>query len=118
MVHEPEKDFEPAVRDWFAEAYGEDAVDTQVYQSEPRWYCDIVVDVGFAKLFIEVENDDRAIRPGMAQAMGYAADDPVRGVPMVVTPKDHLDKERLRRLRSNGIILVREFDESEGEWVS
>lgn len=115
--HKPETDIEPLVADWFREQYGDDAVETQGYQSDPRWFCDIVVDTGWARLFVEVENDADAVRPGTAQAQGYAGDDPVRGVPMVVTPKDHIDPVRAERLRRGGNCLIREFDGEAGEWV-
>lgn len=116
MTHEPESDFEHRVADWFRDAYGPRAVDTQVWLPGPRWYCDIVVDAGWCALYIEVENDEDSVRPGSAQAMGYAATDPVRGVPVVVTPKGHLDSERARLIRTSGVLL-REFDGAEGGWV-
>lgn len=117
MTHIYESEFGKSVVEWFESYYGEDAVETQVYQSEPRWFCDIVVDVTFGTLYIEVESRASEVRPGVSQTLGYAADDIERGVPMVVTPKGHVDEERLRRLRMNSTVLIREFDEDSEEWV-
>lgn len=117
MTHKYETEFEKDVVEWFEHYYGEDRVESQVYQSEPRWYCDVVVDVDFATLYIELESRASEVRPGISQALGYAADDLEEGVPMVVTPKGHVDKERLRRLRMNTTALIREFDGESSEWV-
>lgn len=117
MTHEPERDFQPAVADWFRDRYGTDAVETGAHIDDPDWYCDIVVDVGFAVLYIEVENDADAVRPGLAQALGYAADDEVAGVPMVVTPVDHIDDTRADYLRRSSHALIREFDVDAGVFV-
>lgn len=111
MTHVFEHEIEPRVAEWFEQEYGETCVETQVYQPETQWYCDIVVDVGFGRLYIEVENDSGSVRSGIAQALGYAAQDSVAGIPMVVTPVGHLDRTRVDRLRQNTGCLVREFDE-------
>lgn len=116
MTDQPETDIEPAVADWFRERY-EDGAETQVWQPEPRWYCDIVVEVGFARLYIEVENDADSVRPGMGQAIAYAGQDPIAGIPMVVTPKDHLDEARAERLRCWSPAIIREFDTEEMEFA-
>lgn len=117
MTHKYESEFEKNVIEWFVGEYGEENVERQAYQSEPRWYCDVVVDVDFAKLYIELESRASEVRPGMAQALGYAADDLERGVPMVVTPKGHVDEERLKRLRRSGTVAIREFDGESLEWA-
>jgi len=117
VTHEPETAIEDAVLAWFVGHFGVENVDQQVYLSEPRWYCDIVVEVGFGRLYIEVENDADSVRPGIAQALGYAGTDRA-GVPMVITPKDHLDPVRLEILQRQTTVLVREFDIEAMEFVS
>lgn len=116
MTHEYEVTFADAVEEWFRQKYGRDAVETGVYQPEPYWFVDIVVDTGYATLFIEVENDAGSVRNGIAQALGYAAADPVKGVPMVVTPVGHVDSADVRRLRRETHVLVREFDMDSNDW--
>lgn len=117
MTHITETTFGHAVVHWFEDTFGPDAVQTQVYQPEPYWFVDLVVDVGFARLFVELENDARSVRSGVAQALGYAGADIRFGVPMVVTPKGHLDGEKIRRLRQSSTVLIREFDEQTNTWV-
>lgn len=117
MTHEPESGIEPLVADWFRERHGERRVETQAYQPGPRWYCDIVVQLDWATLFVEIENDADSVRDGVAQAIGYAGSDRIGGVPMVVTPVGHLDDARADRLRRNSSVLIREFDGEEGRFV-
>lgn len=117
MTHEPETDFAESVAYWFETVYGTENVQREVYQPEPRWFVDIVVDVGFATLFIEVENDAKSVRPGIAQALGYAAADQVAGVPVVVTPAGHLTDAKIERLRRSTTVPVREFDAERLEFV-
>lgn len=116
MTHKPESDVEPAVAEWFEERHGADAVERQVYLEEPRWYCDIVVDLGAVVLYIEVENDAASVRDGLAQALGYAATDDA-GLGMVVTPADHADETRVELLRRTTSAVIREFDTERGEFV-
>lgn len=116
-THRPEKPFEDDVAHWFACRYGEENVDTQVWQPEPRWYCDIVVTTGFATLYIECESRASEVRHGIAQALGYAADDPVAGIPMVITPKGHLNEKKVSRLRQSTTVAIREFDAEAGTFV-
>lgn len=117
MTHKPESGIEPLIADWFRERYGGEAVDTQAYQSEPRWFPDIIVSLGWGTLFIEVENDADAVRDGVSQALGYAGADEVGGIPMVVTPAGHLDGARVQRLRNKSNCLIREFDDEAEEFV-
>lgn len=113
MTHEPEAEIEPLVADWFRDRYGEGNVEQQAYLSGVVWFCDIVVDVGFARLYVEVESRASEVRPGIAQAAAYAGTDPI-GVPLVVTPKDHIDPERREAYRRGTSVLIREFnDETE-----
>lgn len=115
-MHVSEEAVEPAVADWFRDHYGADAVETQVYQPEPYWFVDLVVDVSFATLFIEVENDADSVRRGVAQAAGYAGAD-IDGVPVVITPKGHVDPDRLERLQRGSNVLICEFDLEHEEFV-
>lgn len=117
MTHEPETDIEDAVLAWFVGTFGVENVDQQVYLPEPRWFCDIVVEVGFGRLYIEVENDANSVRPGIGQALAYAGTDPA-GIPLVITPKDHLDPDRREILQQRMGVLVREFDTEAMEFVS
>lgn len=117
MTHSDEKPFEIALADWFAERYGEGSVKTQVYQPEPRWYCDIIVDTGYATLFVECESRAGEVRHGIAQALGYAAADRRKGVPMVVTPAGHLTDAKVQRLQQSTTVVVREFDAELMEFV-
>lgn len=110
MTHESEAEFADAVAEWFETAYGRQNVEREVWLPRVRWYCDIVVAADPATLFVEVENDADSIRSGIAQALGYAATEPITGVPVLVTPKGHLDTERVRRLREATPVIVREFD--------
>lgn len=116
MTHFPEDSFERTVADWFRNQYGEHCVETQQYQADPYWFVDIVVNTGWCQLYVEIENDARAVRHGVAQSEGYAGAD-VHGIPMVVTPKGHLDPVRAERLRRGGAALIREFDAEAGEFV-
>lgn len=117
MPHTPEDSFEDAVAAWFIERYGEKRVARQVYQPDPRWYVDLVVEVEYATLFLEVESRASEIRPGVAQALGYAAADPVGGVPMVITPPGHLSERKVDRLSRSTTVVIQEFDEEAGEFV-
>lgn len=117
MTHSDEKPIEDVLAEWFAERYGAENVHQQQYQAEPRWFCDIVVETEYATLFIEVESRASEVRSGIAQALGYCADDPVRGVPMVITPKGHISGPRIERLRKSSTVVVREFDEQERRFV-
>lgn len=116
MTHKPEAQIEPAVAEWFREEYGEENVGTQVYLSGVSWYCDIVVNVGFGRMYIEVESRASEVRPGLAQAAGYAATDAM-GIPLVVTPKDHIDPARYEAYRRGSGVLIREFDTASGTFV-
>lgn len=110
MTHEPEADIQPAVVDSFVEQYGADRVLTQDYLDDVGWFADIVVDVGWARLYVEVENDAASVRDGAAQAGAYAGTDPAAGVGLVVAPADHLPRPaRLAAIRRCGV-LVRAFD--------
>lgn len=117
--HQPEAPFEDQVADWFRAKYGEEHVQQQRYQQGPRWFCDIFVDTGHVKLFIETESRAGEVRSGLAQALGYAAEDPAFGVPMVVAPVDHLpaDSERLSRLRQSTVVPILSFDPEQGIFV-
>jgi len=117
MTHAPESEIEPAVADWFQETYGTDAVETQRYLPGVRWYCDIVVDVGFATLFVEVESRADAVRAGLAQAAGYAA---TRrdGIPLLVTPPDHVDAHRRLAFETGLHVPIREFDSEKGDFIT
>lgn len=117
MTHKTESNVQPAVARYFIDEYGGENVELQQYQPGPRWYCDIVVQLDWATLFIEVENDADSVRSGIAQALGYAAADPVGGIPMVVTPAGHLNSERIDRLRRSSAAIVREFDTDREEFV-
>ena len=114
--HEPEAPFEEQVANWFRAVYGDENVQQQRYQPAPRWFCDIFVDTNHIRLFIEVESRASEIRPGLAQALGYAAEDPAYGVPMVVAPVGHLpiDTERLSRLRQSSTVPILTFDPERG----
>lgn len=117
MTHESESSFEEVVVSWFENEYGEDAVETQVYQPEPYWFVDVVVDVEFGTLFIELESREDAVRAGVAQALGYCAADPVKGIPMVIAPKGHIEDTDIDRLRRSTTVVIREFDEEQFEFV-
>lgn len=114
-MHESEAEFDDHVIEWFRTEYGEGAVETQHWQPGPDWRPDLIVDCAWCRLFVEIENDADSVRPGLAQAMGYAGADTVAGVPMVVTPAGHLDPTRADRLRTHGV-LIREFDAETGSW--
>lgn len=118
-THRPEKPFEDEVAHWFACRYGSENVDTQDWQPEPEWYCDIVVEVGYATLYIECESRASEVRPGFSQAAGYSAQSPVKGVPMVIAPKGHFpSEERMQRLRASApSVVAREFDAEAGTFV-
>lgn len=117
MTHSAEKPIEDVLAEWFAERYGAENVEQQQFQRAPRWFCDIVVETEYATLFIEVESRASEVRHGVAQALGYCADDTRLGIPMVVTPKGHLDDPRVERLRQSTTCLIREFDEEERRFV-
>lgn len=117
MTHTPEAPFEDIVADWFREHYPEAAVSQQVYQPGPRFYVDIVVEFPFATLYIETESRAGEVRAGVAQALGYAAADLVLGIPVVITPRGHLDEAKVRRLRRSATVLIREFDDAEQRFV-
>lgn len=117
VTHEPEFDFVDYVEEWFRHRYGAENVEREHYQPMPNWYCDLRVDTGYATLYIEVENDSGSIRSGIAQALGYAAEDQTAGVPMVVTPRGHINNEKIERLRQSSTVVVREFDAEDGEFV-
>lgn len=116
-THSPEAPFEDDLAQWFSLRYGEENVEQQQYQSEPRWYCDITVQTGYATLYIETESRSSEVRSGLAQCLGYAADDLVAGIPMVVTPKGHLSEKKVNRLRKSVHAPIREFDEEAGVFV-
>lgn len=109
----PETAVEDSIALWFRDHVGNDNVSTQVYQPPVDWFCDIVVQTAWCRLYIEVENDADSIRAGIAQAQAYAADDPV-GVPMVIGPVNDLGSERAERLRRSTPALVRSFDSDDG----
>ena len=116
--HRPEAPFEDNLADWFRAAYGEENVEQQQYQKEVKWFCDITVTLPFATLYVETESRPGEVRPGVAQALGYAADNLQKGVPVVVAPAGHLPAaERLRRLRQSGTVLIRAFDAERGVFV-
>lgn len=115
MTHGEEDTFHDSVVGWFKRIFGHQNVHENVYQPEPYWFVDLVVDLPFCRFYIEIENDADSIRPGIAQAQAYAAAEPVSGVPMVVTPKGHL--EDAARLRASTPAIIREFDAEAGEWV-
>lgn len=118
--HRPEAPFEDQVVDWFRAKYGDGHVQQQRYQPAPRWFCDIYVDTGHVKLYIEVESRASEIRPGVMQALGYAAEDPAFGVPMVVAPVGHLptETERLSRIRQSTTVPILSFDPENGVFSS
>lgn len=115
-MHRPEDEIEPAVAQWFRDRHGDDAVERQVWLEEPRWYCDVVVDLEAVTLYVEIENDAASVRDGVAQALGYAATDDA-GVAMVVTPADHVEETRVELLRRTTAAVIREFDADAGEFV-
>lgn len=117
MTHSREAPFEDILAEWFRERYPDTNVTQQVYQPGPRFYVDIVVEFPFGTLYIETESDANEVRSGVAQALGYCADDLVMGIPVVVTPKGHLDDAKVRRLRQSTTVLIREFDEEAKEFV-
>lgn len=119
MTHFPESEFGEAVTEWFEDQYGDEHVTTarDTFQPQPYWYPDIVVEADWCVLYIEVENDADSVRPGLAQAEGYAGADLVAGVPLVITPAGHLNPTRAERLRRGGRALIREFDADEGAFV-
>lgn len=85
MTHEPEPGHEELVAGWFEDRGF--SVETQVYLSSVRWFCDVVARDGPLALFCEVENGVDTARPGAAQAACYAeAGD---GYPLLVLPEDH-----------------------------
>lgn len=116
-AHTPEAPFEDQVATWFRARYGEENVTQQHYQSEPRWFVDIRVDVGYATLYIETESRSYEVRSGVAQSLGYSAEDLVAGVPMVIAPKGHIQEEKINRLRQSTTVAIREFDEEKGVFV-
>lgn len=117
--HRPEAPFEDQVADWFRAKYGDQHVEQQRYQRGPRWFCDVYVDTGHVRLFIETESRASEVRSGLAQALGYAAEDPAFGVPMVVAPVGHLpsDSERLNRLRQSTTVPILTFDPENGVFL-
>lgn len=117
MTHIDEIDFEMAVAEWFRATYGDDAVEQQVYQDGPYWFADIVVDLDFATLYVEVENDADSVREGVGQAIGYAAVLPNEGIPMVVTPEHHLDDDEVARLSKGSSVVIREYSVDDGGFV-
>lgn len=116
-THIPEATFEEHVEQWFRLRYGEENVETQHYQSDPRWFVDVRVNTLYAVLYIELESRASEIRPGIGQALGYAAADPVAGVPMVITPAGHVYDRKIERLRQRSPALIREFDEERGVFL-
>ena len=116
-THEPEAPFEENLANWFTAQYCGEIVETQVYQSDPRWFCDIVVRLPSHTLYIECESRASEVRPGIAQALGYATDDLIAGIPMVVTPSEHIWPEKVERLRQSIHFPVRQFDAEAGEFV-
>lgn len=117
MTHKSEADFADALAEWFEHVYGRSNVEREVYLSDVRWYVDLVVHADPVTFYVEVENDAESLRRGMAQALAYAAADPVTGVPVLITPKGHLDSERVRRLRESAPVVIREFDTESGGFV-
>lgn len=113
MVHRTEKSFEDIVEQWFIDEYGEENVHRQVYQPGPRWFVDLVVVFPFATLFIEIESRASEIRPGVAQALGYAASDTRRGLPMVILPMDHLYDPKVERISQSNTVAIVEFDDEQ-----
>lgn len=116
MTHVSEATFASRVRQWFEGEHGYDAVNREVWQPQPRWYVDLVVNAPPCTLYVEIENDKGSIRDGVSQALGYAADDP-HGVPMVVVPAGHTEPERVRRLQQSSRCLIRAFDAEADAWV-
>lgn len=116
MTHEAERAIGDEVVEWFEDQYGEDNVHREYYIADTGCFCDILVETGWCSLYVELENDKESIREGMGQAMEYAGNDKVTGVPMVITPEGHVNEERIRHLRNNGV-LVREFDGDMMEFV-
>lgn len=117
MTHEPESGIQPAVVDYFVERYGADRVVAQDHLGSVDWFADVVVDCGWGRLYVEVENDADSVRAGAAQAGAYAGTDPVGGIGLVVAPADHLPRPaRLAAIRRLGV-LVRAFDVDAGAFV-
>lgn len=117
MTHVPEIEFADHVEEWFRARYGAENVKREHYQPGPHWFCDLRVNTGYATLYIEIENDTGSVRTGISQALGYAAEDRVAGIPMVVTPSGHINDEKAKRLRQSSTVVVREFDADAGEFV-
>lgn len=117
MTHRSERSFEDIVESWFIDEYGVENVYRQVYQPGPRWFVDLVVYLPFATLFIEIESRATEIRPGVSQCLGYAAADPRRGIPMVITPPGHLRDRKVNRLSKSSTVVIVEFDEEEERFV-
>lgn len=117
MTHIPERTFEDSVEAWFVERYGRENVERQYYQRGVRWFVDLLVRLPYGTLYIELESRASEVRNGVSQALGYAAEDPEKGIPMVVVPAGHLDEERTNRLRQSSTVVIREFDEERRTFV-
>lgn len=116
MTHLSEDEFTGVVHRWWIERVGEANVHREVYQPDPYWFVDLVVERPEVTWYIEVENDAGSIRHGVGQALGYAADHPA-GEPMVIVPADHTHRPDVDRLRESQAVLIREFDAEERAFV-
>jgi len=114
--HVSEDDFHDALYDWWVSQVGEDNVESEVYQSEPYWFVDLIVHRSEVTWYIEIENDRNSIRKGAGQALGYAADHP-DGEPMVIVPAGHVEEPDVARLRKSQAVLVKEFDMEKKEFI-
>lgn len=113
MSHISEYEFhkeyvEPLLFDQF----GEENVEHEKWLPITTAFADFWVDTGLVILAIEVENDRRSIRSGVAQAQEYALNDS-RAVPVVITPEDHLMQDQVEALRSICPIIEIPTDEQQ-----
>lgn len=99
MTHESEREYADAVEEHLVDLFGRRAVDREHYVSDTGAFADFWVDLGVVILAVEVENDEDSVRPGVAQALEYALNDP-RAVPVVVTPPGHVEDAQVQAMRA------------------
>lgn len=115
MTHSPEVEIEVQVEERLKDLHGEEAVQTQVYLPETGRFCDIVADLPHVTLCIEVESREEALTKGVGQTLLYAGHYP-DGVPVIITPLDHLQEPEANIWRQRGVVIL-EYDEETGDFL-
>jgi hypothetical protein len=89
MTHEPERDYDDVVAQFFRDAFGPQWVDDSVELPSGR-RPDMVVQTPLQTAYVEVENDAEATIHGAGQAVLYAGEGIVeygeQALPVVVSP--------------------------------